>query len=120
MVNITTNVYRNWFKKDGLKEVGYVDGRNRICLILMSVLTDLKARGVEDILSARTSIILKVLPMLSRACSLKLLPSLYCHQIRNSCKLCCLERPQPFCADLKDAYTVPPSCRRTSNDRLCS
>lgn len=57
-------------KKDGLKEVlGMWVAETESASFWMSVLTDLKARGVEDILIACTDN-LKALLMLSRACSL--------------------------------------------------
>jgi putative transposase len=73
----------------------------------LSVLTDLKARGVEDILIACTDnlkgftqAIQVVFPdTLTQLCIL--------NQIRNSCKCVVWKDRKQFCADLKVVYAAP-------------
>jgi putative transposase len=92
-------------KSDGLKEVlGMWVSENESASFWMTVLTDLKARGVEDILIACTdnlkgftSAIKGVFPQtITQICVV--------HQIRNSCKYVVWKDKKEFCADLKNVY----------------
>lgn len=95
-------------KKDGLKEIlGMWMAETESASFWMSVLTDLKARGVEDILIACTDnlkgftdAIKGVLPdTVTQLCIV--------HQIRNSCKYVVWRDRKSFCADLKEVYAAP-------------
>jgi transposase-like protein len=95
-------------KKDGRKEVlGMWTSESESASFWLSVMTDLKARGVEDILIACTDnlkgfteAIQGVFPgTVSQLCIV--------HQIRNSCKYVVWKDRKQFCADLKEVYGAP-------------
>ena len=92
-------------KKDGKKEVlGMWINETESASFWMSVLTDLKARGVQDILIACTDnlngfnrAIAEVFPKtITQLCVV--------HQIRNSCKYVNWKERKPFLAGLKEVY----------------
>lgn len=94
-------------KPDGIKEVlGFWIEKSESAAFWMSVLTDLKARGVEDILIACTDnlkgftqAIIAVFPeAVTQLCIV--------HQIRNSCKFVVYKDRREFCQDLKKVYTA--------------
>ena len=91
----------------GHKEVlGMWIGKNESSSFWMSVLTDLKARGVEDILitvtdnlNGFTDTIKSVFPeSTTQICVV--------HQIRNSCKYVVWKDLKEFTADMKEIYTA--------------
>lgn len=95
-------------KRDGLKEVlGMWTAESESASFWMSVLTDLKARGLEDILIAcadnlkgLTEAIQGVFPQtVTQLCMV--------HQIRNSLKYVVWKDRKAFCADLKSIYAAP-------------
>ena len=95
-------------RKDGLKEVlGLWLGRNETAAFWMSVLTDLKARGVQDILitatdnlNGFTSTIRNVFPeSATQICVV--------HQIRNAAKYVVWKDRKAFCAQMKHIYNAP-------------
>jgi len=95
-------------KRDGLKEVlGMWLGKNESAAYWMTVLTDLKARGVEDILitatdnlNGFTGTIKSVFPESStQVCVV--------HQIRNSCRYVVWKDKKEFARDMKDIYGAP-------------
>lgn len=95
-------------RKDGFKEVlGMWLGKNESAAYWMSVLTDLKARGVEDILitvtdnlNGFTQTIRAVFPESStQVCVV--------HQIRNSCRYVVWKDKKAFTQDMKDIYAAP-------------
>lgn len=95
----------------GLNDRGYKDvlgmwiGKTESSSFWMSVLTDLKARGVEDILitvtdnlNGFTDTIKSVFPQsTTQICVV--------HQIRNSCKYVVWKDMKEFTADMKEIYT---------------
>jgi len=90
----------------GYKEVpGMWIGKNESSSFRMSVLTDLKARGVEDILitvtdnlNGFTETIRAVFPQsTTQICVV--------HQIRNSCRYMVWKDLKEFTADMKEIYT---------------
>lgn len=92
-------------KADGLKEVlGFWIQKTESASFWMTVLTELKARGVEDILIACTDnlkgftqAIIGVFPeAVTQLCIV--------HQIRNSCKFVVWKDRKEFCTDLKKIY----------------
>lgn len=93
---------------DGLKEVlGMWVGKTESASFWMGVLTDLKARGVEDILitvtdnlNGFTDTIKSVFPeSTTQICVV--------HQIRNSCRYVVWKEKKEFSADLKNIYNAP-------------
>jgi transposase-like protein len=94
--------------KEGLKEVlGMWVGKTESSSFWLGVLTDLKARGVEDILitvtdnlSGFTDTIKNVFPeSTTQVCVV--------HQIRNSCRYVVWKEKREFSADLKNIYNAP-------------
>ena len=80
-------------KQNGLKEVlGMWVGKSESSSFWMGVLTDLKARGVQDILIT---------------CTDNLNGFYRHHQIRNSCKYVVYKDKKEFTADMKSIYNAP-------------
>lgn len=94
-------------KKDGLKEVlGLWIAENESAAFWMSVLTDLKARGVEDILIACTDNLTGFTQAIKGVFPQTVTQLCIVHQIRNSCKFVVWKDRKEFCADLKDIYAA--------------
>ena len=95
-------------RKDGLKEVlGMWLGKNESSAFWMSVLTDLKTRGVEDILitvtdnlNGFTDTISNVFPNSDRQICVV-------HQIRNSARYVVWKDKKEFAKDMRYIYTAP-------------
>lgn len=95
-------------KQDGKKEVlGLWLGKNESAAFWLSVLTDLKTRGVQDILISATDnltgfteAIATVFPNCTKQICVV-------HQIRNSCKFVSYKDRKSFTADMKHIYTAP-------------
>jgi len=95
-------------KQDGLKEVlGMWLGKNESSAFWMSVLTDIKSRGVNDILitvtdnlNGFTNTIKTVFPKSSTQICVV-------HQIRNSSKYVVWKDKKEFTSDMKHIYTAP-------------
>jgi len=94
--------------KEGLKEVlGMWVGKSESAAFWQGVLTDLKARGVEDILitvtdnlSGFTDTIKNVFPeSTTQICVV--------HQIRNSCRYVVWKEKKEFSSDMKNIYNAP-------------
>lgn len=94
--------------REGKKEVlGMWLGKNESSSFWMSVLTDLKARGVEDILitatdnlNGFTSTIRSVFPQSQTQICIV-------HQIRNACKFVSYKDRTAFTQDMRHIYTAP-------------
>jgi transposase-like protein len=95
-------------RRDGLKEVlGMWLGKNESSAYWMSILTDMKARGLEDILitatdnlNGFTQTIRSIFPQAAtQVCVV--------HQIRNSCRYVVWKDKRPFTAQMKDIYGAP-------------
>ena len=95
-------------KRDGYKEVlGMWLGKNESAAYWMSVLTDMKARGLQDILitatdnlNGFTQTIRSVFPdSATQICVV--------HQIRNSCRYVVWKDKKEFSRDMKDIYAAP-------------
>ena len=94
--------------QQGLKEVlGMWIGKNESSAFWMSVMSDLKARGVEDILitctdnlTGFTDAIKSVFPLVNTQICVV-------HQIRNSAKYVVWKDKKEFTADLKNIYNAP-------------
>lgn len=95
-------------KKDGLKEVlGMWMAETESASFWMSVLTDLKARGVEDILIACTDNLKGFTDAIRGVFPDTITQLCIVHQIRNSCKYVVWKDRKAFCADLKEVYAAP-------------
>lgn len=94
-------------KPDGLKEVlGFWIDKTESAAFWMSVLTDLKARGVEDILIACTDNLKGFTQAISAVFPQTVTQLCIVHQIRNSCKFVTWTDRVKFCQDLKKVYTA--------------
>jgi len=95
-------------KQDGLKEVlGLWTSENESASFWLSVLTDLKARGVEDILIACTDNLKGFTDAIQGVFPDTITQLCMVHQIRNSCKYVVWKDRKSFCADLKEVYVAP-------------
>ncbi len=94
-------------KPDGKKEVlGFWIEKTESAAFWMSVLTDLKARGVEDILIACTDNLKGFTQAIAAVFPDAVTQLCIVHQIRNSCKFVVYKDRREFCADLKKVYTA--------------
>jgi putative transposase len=94
-------------KNDGLKEVlGMWIAENESASFWLTALTDLKARGVEDILIACTDNLTGFTQAIKGVFPNTVTQLCMVHQIRNSCKYVVWKDRKEFCADLKDIYTA--------------
>ncbi len=95
-------------RKDGLKEVlGMWMAETESASFWMSVLTDLKARGVEDILIACTDNLKGFTDAIKGVFPETITQLCIVHQIRNSCKYVVWKDRKVFCTDLKEVYAAP-------------
>lgn len=94
-------------KADGIKEVlGFWIEKTESASFWMSVLTDLKSRGVEDILIACTDNLKGFTQAISAVFPQAVTQLCIVHQIRNSCKFVVYKDRREFCQDLKKVYTA--------------
>lgn len=94
-------------KNDGLKEVlGMWIAENESAAFWLTVLTDLKARGVEDILIACTDNLTGFTQAIKGVFPDAVTQLCIIHQIRNSCKFVVWKDRKEFCADLKCIYAA--------------
>lgn len=92
-------------KQDGLKEVlGMWMAETESASFWMSVLTDLKARGVEDVLIACTDNLRGFTDAIKGVFPRCVTQLCIVHQIRNCCKYVVWKDRKAFCADLKTVY----------------
>jgi len=92
-------------RNDGLKEVlGMWMAETESASFWLSVLTDLKARGVEDILIACTDNLKGFTDAIKGVFPNAITQLCIVHQIRNSCKYVVYKDRRAFCADLKNIY----------------
>lgn len=95
-------------RTDGKKEVlGLWLGKNESASFWLSVLTDMKARGVQDVLITATDnlkgfteAIRSVFPESTKQICIV-------HQIRNACRFVVWKDRKAFSADMKNIYTAP-------------
>jgi transposase-like protein len=73
----------------------------------MSVLTDIKARGVEDILITATDNLNGFTDTIKTIFPQAVTQICIVHQIRNSCKYVVWKERKAFSADMRDVYTAP-------------
>jgi len=94
-------------RPDGIKEVlGFWIAKTESAAFWMSVLTDLKARGVEDVLIACTDNLKGFTQAIKGVFPEAITQLCIVHQIRNSCKFVVWKDRKEFCADLKMIYTA--------------
>lgn len=95
-------------RQDGRKEVlGLWVAESESAAFWLSVLTDLKARGVEDILLACTDNLSGFSEAIQGAFPRTLTQLCVVHQVRNSCKYVVWKDRKEFCRDLREVYAAP-------------
>lgn len=95
-------------KRDGYKEVlGMWTAESESASFWLSVLTELKARGVEDILIACTDNLKGFTQAIQDVYPDAITQLCVVHQIRNSCKYVVWKDRKAFCSDLKGIYAAP-------------
>ncbi|ATL46562.1 IS256 family transposase [Chitinophaga caeni] len=95
-------------KRDGLKEVlGMWLGKNESAAYWMTVLTDLKARGLEDILITATDNLNGFTQTIKSVFPQSATQVCVVHQVRNSCRYVAWKDKKEFTADMKDVYAAP-------------
>jgi transposase-like protein len=82
-------------------------GKNESSSFWMSVLTDLKARGVEDILITATDNLNGVTQTIRSVFPESQSKTCVAHQIRNACTSVACEDRKQFTADMKHIYNAP-------------
>ena len=94
-------------KQNGLKEVlGMWGGKTESSAFRMGVLTDLKARGVQDILITCTDNLNGVTDAIRSVFPQSYTQICVVHQIRNSCKYVVYKDKKEFTADMKNIYNA--------------
>ena len=95
-------------RKDGLKEVlGMWLGKNESAAFWMSVLTDFKTRGVQDILITVTDNLNGFTDTIKNVFPTSETQICVVHQIRNSAKYVVWKDKKEFTKDMKLIYTAP-------------
>lgn len=96
-------------RRDGLKEIlGMWLGKNESAAYWMSVLTDMKARGLEDILITATDNLNGFLQTIRSIFPDSAAQICVVHQIRNSCRYVVWKDKKEFTTDLKIFMQLPP------------
>uniref|UniRef100_UPI001FC8B9BA IS256 family transposase n=1 Tax=Flavobacterium psychrophilum TaxID=96345 RepID=UPI001FC8B9BA len=94
--------------REGRKEVlGMWLGKNESSSFWMSVLTDLKARGVEDILITATDNLNGFTQTIRAVFPESQTQICVVHQIRNACRYVVWKDKKQFTSDMKLVYTAP-------------
>jgi len=95
-------------RKDGLKEVlGLWLGKNESAAFWMSILTDIKARGVEDILITATDNLNGFTETIKTVFPNSTTQVCVVHQIRNSSRYVVWKDKKEFTKDMKSIYDAP-------------
>lgn len=95
-------------KRDGYKEVlGMWLGKNESAAYWMSVLTDMKARGLQDILITATDNLNGFTQTIHSVFPESATQICVVHQIRNSCRYVVWKDRKEFSRDMKDIYSAP-------------
>ena len=82
-------------------------GKNESAAFWMSVLTDLRARGVEDIFITATDNLNGFTDTIRAVFPQSTIQICVVHQIRNACKYIGWKERKAFTADMRDIYTAP-------------
>lgn len=95
-------------RTDGKKEVlGLWLGKNESSAFWMSVLTDIKARGTQDILITATDNLNGFTDTIKTIFPNSTTQICVVHQIRNSCRYVVWKDKKEFTRDMKQIYTAP-------------
>jgi len=95
-------------RQDGRKEVlGLWLGKNESSAFWMNVLTDLKARGVQDILITATDNLKGFTETIKTIFPQSTTQICVVHQIRNACKYVVWKDKRAFTQDMKHIYAAP-------------
>ena len=95
-------------KTNGKKEVlGLWLGKNESAAFWMSVLTDIKARGVQDLLITATDNLNGFTDSISNVFPKSSTQICVVHQIRNACRYVVWKDKKQFTADMKTIYEAP-------------
>ena len=95
-------------RQDGIKEVlGLWLGKNETSSFWMSVLTDMKARGVNDILITATDNLNGFTDTIRNVFPESKTQICVIHQIRNACRYVVWKDKKAFTKDMKLIYTAP-------------
>ena len=95
-------------RRNGKKQVlGLWLSKNESAAFWMSVLTDMKARGVEDILITATDNLNGFTQTIKNVFPLSTTQICIVHQIRNSCRYVVWKDKKAFTADMKHIYNAP-------------
>jgi len=95
-------------RTDGKKEVlGLWLGKNESSAFWMSVLTDIKARGTQDILITATDNLNGFTNTIKTVFPTSVTQICVVHQIRNACKYVVWKDRKDFTKDMKEIYTAP-------------
>ncbi len=95
-------------RRDGKKEVlGLWLGKSESPAFWMSVLTDIKARGTEDILITATDNLNGFTDTIANAFPQATTQICVVHQIRNACRYVVRKDKKAFTADMKHIYNAP-------------
>ena len=93
--------------EDGYKEIlGIWIGENETAKFWLSVLTDLKNRGVQDVLIICSDGLTGIKQAIDSAYPNAVQQRCIVHLIRNSCKYLSYKDRKEFCHDLKSVYTA--------------
>lgn len=95
-------------RTDGKKEVlGLWLGKNESSAFWMNVLTDIKARGTQDILITATDNLNGFTDTIKTVFPTSVTQICVVHQIRNACKYVVWKDRKAFTKDMKEIYTAP-------------
>lgn len=95
-------------RTDGKKEVlGLWLGKNESSAFWMSVLTDIKSRGTQDILITATDNLNGFTDTIKTIFPNSVTQICVVHQIRNSCRYVVWKDKKEFSRDMKQIYTAP-------------
>ncbi len=95
-------------RRDGKKEVlGLWLGKNESSAFWMTVLTDIKARGVQDILITATDNLNGFTDTIKTVFPKSVTQICVVHQIRNSSRYVVWKDKKQFTKDMKEIYTAP-------------
>ncbi len=95
-------------RRDGKKEVlGLWLGKNESAAFWMSVLTDIKARGTEDILITATDNLNGFTDTIKNVFPESKTQICVVHQIRNACRYVVWKDKKAFTTDMKGIYNAP-------------
>ena len=95
-------------RRDGIKEVlGLWLGKNESEAFWMSVLTDIKARGVEDVLITATDNLNSFTGTIRNVFPQSKTQICVIHQIRNACRYVVWKDKKAFTKDMKLIYDAP-------------